>query len=348
MGRWRRLLLIGVWPLAGGLSPQVPMLAYDPSVFDGVQPQPLPPPPPQPQRRPEKPSFRLTVDFAVIADSNTTNGTRLKEVPVLVGDARIPLPLDPRLRQKGGFGRSAAVSASASVPIAPAARLIASADASYVDYPGSFSDDAWASASAGIELGRGRGRTSLEAMLFDRWYAHESAMAGWGLRASHRQDLGHGQTLRLLADGRIYRSGYGRAFDGKQGSVYLSYDAVLDPTLTASASLYARRDALRDRAYASNEVGGFASLSHYLGPDLTASLSVGVGRAWFDAPIPLLADDPRADWRPFGSLSLTTRRPLLWGFYPSLTYSYGRTMSNLPFYESDRHRLRLGIARTFQ
>ena len=154
--------------------------------------------------------------------------------------------------------------------------------------------------------------------------------------------------MRTVAEARVYRSGYGHPFDGREASAWLSYDAVLDPSLTASASVYARRDALRDRAYASTEVGGAASLAYYLGPDFSGSLSLGVGRAWFDQPIPYLASFARADWRPSAALSLATRHAFLWGFSPSLSYSYGRTVSTLPFYASDRHRLRLGVARTFQ
>jgi hypothetical protein len=350
VGRLRLLLMTGAWPLAAGFSPPAPILSYDPGVFERLPERAAPPPPaPTPaEHGAGKPALRLTVDFAAIADSNATNGTRLREVPVLVGDTSIPVPLDPRLRQRSGFGRSASISAGATVPIAPTANLIASADAYYVDYAGSLSDDAWASLAAGVEIGPETSRTTLEAMLFDRWYAHQSAMAGWGVRASHRRTVGDGQNLRLAAEARVYRSGYGRAFDGKQASLWLSYDAVLDPTLTASASVYARRDALRDRAYASDEVGGYASLAHYLGPDFTGTATLGAARAWFDAPIPFLSAEPRADWRPYASLSLTTRRALLWGFYPSLTYSYGRTFSALPFYASERHRLRLGVARTFQ
>jgi len=340
--------LLGAWLVAAALAPPATVLPYDPTIFDGAARAPVPPAPPPQAPRAGKAKYRLTIDLAAIADSNATNGTRLKEVPVLVGDTRVPVPLDPRLRRKSGIGRSASVSAAASVPVGRNLNAIASADAYYTDYAGSMSDDAWASFAAGLELGPEARRTTLEAMLFDRWYAHESAMAGWGLRLSHRSALGHGQSVRAAAEARVYRSGYGRAFDGREGSAWLSYDVVLDPSLTASASVYARRDALRDRAYASTEIGGAASLAYYLGPDFSGSLSVGLGRAWFDEPIPYLAAFARTDWRPSAALSLTTRHPVLWGFYPSLTYSYGRTMSSLPFYAADRHRLRLGVARSFQ
>jgi hypothetical protein len=351
VGRLRHLLLLGAWPLAGALTQPEPVLSYDPSIFDVTAPHPAPaPPPPEPRdaAAPGKAQYRLTIDFAAIADSNATNGTRLREVPVLVEGERVPVPLDPRLRRKSGLGRSAALSASATVPIARVASVIASADAYYVDYAGSLSDDASVTFATGLELGPQAHRTTLEAMLFDRWYAHESAMAGWGLRLSHRSAIAPGQTLRAVGEARVYRSGYGRAFDGRQASAWVSYDAVLDPSLTASASVYVRRDALRDRAYASTEVGGAASLAYYLGPDFSGALTLGVGRAWFDAPIPYLATFAREDWRPSAAVSVTTRHPVLWGFYPSLAYSYGRTASSLPFYASDRHRLRLGVARTFQ
>jgi hypothetical protein len=350
VGRLRHLLLLAAWPLAGGLSPPEPILPYDLSILDGA-PRVAAPPPAPPLRataRPGGTKYRLTIDLAAIADSNATNGTRLREVPLLVEGERVPVPLDPRLRQKAGIGRSASISAGVTVPIARSASVIAGVDAYYVDYAGSISDDAWASVSAGLELGPEARRTTVEAVLFDRWYAHESAMAGWGLRLSHRESLAPGQTLRGSAEARVYRSGYGRAFDGREASAWLSYDKVLDPDLTASVSLYARRDALRDRAYASTEVGGAASLAYYLGPDFSGSLSLGIGRAWFDAPIPYLATFAREDWRPSASLSLTTRHPILWGFYPSLAYTYGRTSSSLPFYASERHRLRFGVARTFQ
>jgi len=352
VGRSTRLLACGAaWVLLGALSPTPPTLAYDPSAFDDA-PAPRPraeePPAAAPAPARDRVEHQLTIDFAAIADSNATNGTRLREVPVLSGDERVPVPLDPRLRQKRAFGRSAALSASLKVPVTPAAKLTLSGEAYIVDYPGAIADDAWVSAAAGVELGRDGRRTTLEAMLFDRWYAHETAMAGWGVRATHREPIATGQSLRAVAEARFYNSGYGPAFDGRQASLWLSYDAVLDPTLTASASVYARRDALRDRAYASTEVGGYGSLAHYLGPDLTGSASVGLARAWFDEPIPFLSTSSRADWRPWLALSLTTRRPLLWGFSPSLSYSFGRTFSTLPFYESDRHRLRLGVARTFR
>jgi hypothetical protein len=345
VGRSEGLVCAAAWLLLAGFAPTAPRLAYD-MAFDTARGPAATP------RRPEgkvrKLEYRLTVDFAAIADSNATNGTRLREVPMLSGEQRIPVPLDPRLRQKSGFGRSAAVSGNVKLPLGASTSLIAAAEAYFIDYPGSLSDDASLSFSAGLELGPEASRTTVEGLLFDRWYGGESAMAGWGLRVGHREALGHGQSLRAVAEGRIYSSGYGRAFDGKQASLWLSYDAVLDPSLTASASLYIRRDALRDRAYASTEVGAYDSLSYYLGPRFAGSATLGVARAWFDEPIPFLATTSRADWRPWLAVSLTTRRPLVWGFTPSLTYSYGRTSSSLPFYESDRHRLRLGFARSFQ
>jgi hypothetical protein len=327
------------WLLLCGLVPPAPRLSYDTAFEGGGAPRPA-----QPKR---KLQYRLTVDFGIVADSNTTNGTRLKEVPILYGDQRVPVPLDPRLRQRSGIGHSMAMSGSVKLPVGSGASLTAAADAYVIDYAGWISDDASVTFSTGVEFGSEARRTAVEALLYDRWYAHESAMAGWGLRVSHREPLGPGQSLRAVAEGRIYRSGYGRAFDGKQASLWLSYDAVLNPMLTGSASIYARRDALRDRAYASTEIGGYGSLSYYLGPDFAGSASLGLARAWFDEPIPVLGPSSRADWRPWLAATFSTRRPLLWGFTPSLTYSYGRTSSSLPFYESDRHRLRLGIARTF-
>jgi len=172
-------------------------------------------------------------------------------------------------------------------------------------------------------------------------------MRGFGLRGNWRQQVAEGQHLALYIDARRFDSGYGRAFGGEQAAAYLAYDAVLNPTLTAAGGLYVRRDDLRDDAYSSTELGAYGNLTHYLSEDLTGGISAGLSRAAFDSPVSYLSPDPRRDWRYYSSLWVTTRKPLVAGLYPSLTYTYGRTSSSIGFYDSDRHRIRLGFSRSF-
>jgi hypothetical protein len=38
---------------------------------------------------------------------------------------------------------------------------------------------------------------------------------------------------------------------------------------------------------------------------------------------------------------------LLWNLHPNFSYTFGRTASSEPFYDADRHALRLGIDASF-
>ena len=169
-------------------------------------------------------------------------------------------------------------------------------------------------------------------------------MSGFGQLAP---SLDARSNLRLAIDARIFDSDYGEAFGGSQASVYLSYDSVLNPSLSVSGGLYVRREWLGDDAFSSLDAGAYGGLSAYLTRDLAGGLTAGLSRTVFDEPFFLLGPDPRTDWRPYASAWLSTRRPLGLGLHPSLTYTYSRTSSSVPYFSADRHRLRLGVQRKF-
>ena len=70
--------------------------------------------------------------------------------------------------------------------------------------------------------------------------------------------------LRLAVDARIFDSGYGDAFGGSQASLYLTYDSVLNPNLSVSGGVYARREWLGDDAFSSLDAGVYGGLSAFL------------------------------------------------------------------------------------
>ncbi|MEA3050369.1 MAG: outer membrane protein [Sphingomonadales bacterium] len=304
-------------------------------------------PQPAPAARARNPDWTLSVDASVTADSNVTNSTDAKTVLVDDGSGLLPVPLDPNLRQRGGLGYGVSAAGSVKLPVAPGLAVDLAADGYYLDYPGRTADDSSVTASVGLDLDRGKSQASLQLIAFDRWYAGISAMAGGGVRANYRQEVGKGQHLALYLDARVFESDYGEPFGGKQANAYLAYDIVLDPTLTASGGVYVRRDWLRDNGFSSTEIGAYGNLTRYLGPNFTGGISLGASRALFDAPVAFLSPDPRRDWRYYASLYVTTRHPVLWGVTPSLTYTWNRTSSSILYYRADRHRLRLGLQRSF-
>jgi hypothetical protein len=295
-----------------------------------------------------KKDFRLSVDMSVTADSNVTNGTNLSMVPIDFGDGPLPVPVDPNLREKAGVGIGTSAAANVRLPISADAALAVDVEAYALEYEGPRSDDASALVAAGVELGSGAApRGSLQLIAFERWYGGVKALEGVGLRGNWRHPLSPRSNVRLAIDARIFDSAYGDAFGGSQASLYLTYDSVLNPSLSFSGGVYVRREWLGDDSFSSLDAGAYGGLSAFLNSDFSAGITAGLSRTTFDEAFLILDPDPRADWRVYASGWLSTRRPVALGLHPSLTYTYSRTSSSIPYFSSDRHRLRLGVQRKF-
>ncbi len=340
--------------------PQVARAADDPQLSaPGTQaPEPgeqVPPriadqvtasPPAQARRRPA--DWRLAIDMSVIADSNVTNSTDAETVELDLGGTILPVPLDPNLRERGDVGTSVSATLSGRVPVAPQFAVALNAEGYALDYGGGRADDASAMLAAGVEIGAPGGPTALvQAIGFHREYGGSTAMQGFGLRGRFVHPLGDHRRVTLLVDARIFDSDYGDDFEGTEAGLYLGYETRISPRASASLGLYGRRSWLGGASYSNREFGAYGGISTYVGDLLIAGATAGISRATFDEAMAMLGAEPRADWRWYGSLYLTTRRPLLIGVTPSLTYTYGQTDSSIRYYRADRHRLRFGLSRQF-
>jgi hypothetical protein len=295
--------------------------------------------------RPEKaPKLRLTVDAGLLADSNVANSSYEAERLARAGSDSNAGPLKPQ----GGIGRTIAAAASLRLPVRQGVTLAIDADAYVLDYDGRFADDAGVTVSGGAEVVIDRDTSALiQASASDRWYGHVLAGSSVGLRAQLRHRVQEGQQLTLALDARSLSSDYGEMLSGHELSLTATYDITLNPNLTVGLGAYGRRDWLKGSAYANTDVGAFGALNGYLGPNLLAGLYGGLSHARFDAPDPFLSPQSRTDWRWYGGVYLTTRKPLFLGVFPNLSYTYSQTASTVPFYRAERHRARLGLRRTF-
>jgi hypothetical protein len=303
-------------------------------------------PPAQPQRR--RSDWRLTIDMSVIADSNVTNSTDAETVELDLGGTILPVPLDPNLRERGDVGTSVSATLSGRVPVAPQVAVALNAEGYVLDYGGGRADDSSATLAAGVEIGARGGPTALvQATGFLREYGGVTAMRGIGLRGRFAQPLGGHRRVTLLVDARIFESDYGEDFGGTEAGLYLGYETPISARASASLGLYGRRSWLGSDSYSNGEFGAYGGLSTYLGDLLVGGATAGISRVNFGEAIPILGPEPRSDWRWYASLYLTSRRPVLIGVTPSLTYTYGQTDSAILFYRADRHRLRFGLSRRF-
>jgi len=333
---------------AGSAYPPVePGGQYPPEERERVTPPAATPPPPR-AAAPRKTSWTLSVDASVTGDSNITGGTSLDAIAIDTGAGPAPVPVDPAFRAKASIGLGASAAAGVRAPVSKTVSLAFDAEGYALRYPDSpGANDSSALAAAGIAVADGQSSGILQFTAYDRWYGGASASRGFGLRGNWRQAIGSGQHVGLYVDARVFESDWGDALTGRSASAFLSYDATLDPTTTAAGGLYLRRDWMHDDAFSNAELGGYVSLTHYLSSTVTGGISAGLGRSEYDSPLVYLSPEARRDWRAYASLWLTARKPVALGLYPSLTYTYGRTSSNIAFYRSDRHRLRLGVSRSF-
>ena len=303
-------------------------------------------PPASRQRR--SADWRLSIDMSVIADSNVTNSTDAETVDLDLGGTILPVPLDPNLREHGDVGTSVAAALSGRVPVAGGVAVAVNAEGYALEYGGSRTDDASLLVAGGIEIGASPGPTAtIQATGFVRDYGGVSAMRGIGLRGRFAQPLGGHRRVTLLIDARIFESGYGEDFEGTEAGLYLGYETPISAAASASFGLFGRGSWLGNDAYSNLEFGAYGGLSTYIGSWLVGGATAGISRVEFEDAIPMLGADPRSDWRWYGSLYLTTRRPVLAGVTPSITYTYGQTDSSILFYRANRQRLRVGLSRSF-
>ena len=295
----------------------------------------------------ERAIWYLNVDASVIADSNINNATDLDAVPVNFGDVTLPVELDPVFQSQAGLGLGASASAGVKLRAAKAVMLSVDGEASLVDYQEQLADDISLLLAAGPELTFEGGVAALQATLFQRDYGGLVANEGFGVRARYQRLLDQDERVTLYLDARIFESGYGEAYEGEQASAYLVYEIVFDPNLTGNITLYGRREWLGFDPFSNVEFGSYGGFNAYLSEHLAAGISLGLTRVLFDDPFLTLSPNARRDWRAFGSVYLATRRPAFLRITPSLSYSFNRTFSNVGFYRADRHRLRLGLAKSF-
>ncbi len=293
-------------------------------------------------------AFSFNVDFGVAPDSNITGGTNAETIDVQLGPNIIPLTLDAQARSKSGTGQFATLSGTARLGFIGDSRLLIEGTNYTTNYRGKANDDISAELAVGPEFNIADDTIiAVQALGSQRWHGGDRANTGLGLRASVQKELNGGNRLGFSFDARRNNSGYATSYDGWQLGGYASYEHGLGKTMLASASLYARRDLLNSSSYSDKEVGISLGLAGELPLGLTAGVSGGISRAWFDSPLGILSSTARNDYRINGSFNLGMRSIRMWGFSPSINLSYVKNQSNVTLYDSERKRVRFALARYF-
>lgn len=292
--------------------------------------------------------WHLNVDFGLAPDSNVNNGTDARSIDIPYGDGTLPFTLDPTARRKKGVGQFASVSTGVRLRLSDGAAMLLDADGQVINQDGKSADDISLLLAAGPELTLKNGaRVSIQATGLQRWYGGKSATTGGGARISYQQNLDKGSRIGVRLDGRYTVSGFGDAYDGWQLAGYATYERVMNKTMVASVTGFARREDLRADPYSSTEFGINLGMGGELPHGINAGISAGASRVKYDDPLFLLSSEPRKDWRVNARAYLGARSIRVLGFSPSITYTFNRIDSTLPLYQSDRHRVQFALARYF-
>ncbi len=292
--------------------------------------------------------WHLDVDIGIAPDTNINNATNTETVDFVAGGIIFPLNLAEENRATSGVGQTVGIAGGLKIGLSSNIALAFDADTRFTNYSGSDFDDLSGTLAIGPEIRfNDRNRLSIQALASQRFYGWDDAQRAFGLRADYQRQLNRGARFAVAVDGRQLHSGFGDQFSGWQTGIYGSYEQVLNRSMVASASLFARRDFLNSEAYSNSEIGARFSIAGELPLGINAGISAGGSRALFDGPLPLFSVEARRDWRVNGQINLGLRSIRMLGFSPSVTYGYSRTDSSISLFQSDRHRIQFGLARYF-
>lgn len=290
-------------------------------------------------------NWHLNFDFGLAPDSNINSATDVRSISIFGQDGYV---LSRDARRRSGIGQTATVSSGVRLRLSDGMAVLLDADGQVVNQPGRAADDISALIAAGPELTMKNGaRLAVQAEIAQRWYGGKVAQRGPGLRVNYQRNLSAGAKLGLQGEVRRVTSGYAADYDGWEYSAYATYERVVRRSMVASATLFARREDLRSRPYSSTEAGASLGIGGELPRGINAGVTMGLSRVWFDAPLMLLSEKTRRDWRLNARAYAGLRSVRVLGFSPSVTYTYNRTETPIDFYRTDRHRLVFGLARYF-
>jgi outer membrane protein len=296
----------------------------------------------------DRKSWSTRFDIGIAPDSNINNGTNAQSVDINFGPFQLPVALDGDARRKSGIGQSANVSTTYRTSLAQRTKLLIDVDTSATNYKGKSADDFAVQLAVGPEWQTSdRMSVSLQALGSQRWYGGKTVSQGGGMRAGVQLDLSDGQRVGFSLDGRYAKSGFSDAYSGWNIGGQATYERVVARSLIASATLFGRRDLTEAKAYSGLEFGASVGIGGELPFGINAGVSAGASRATYDGPIAIFSADPRKDWRLNGRAFIGLRKMRVLGFSPSITYNFSQISSSLSLYDSERHKVRFGLARYF-
>lgn len=295
-----------------------------------------------------KRKFRFGFDFGFAPDSNINSATAAETVDINFGPNRVPISLDEKARARSGMGAIASFYAGLRLPVGGAVSLVSDLDVDSVTYKDTDFSDYSVQFAVGPELSLSdRTEVRLQGVGLYRWYGGDIAARQFGAKLTLQHELSRSQRIAFQVDTRRSESDLNTGYTGWQLGANATYEQVIGRSAILSASLLARRDAMRADFYSSKTLGMNVGIGAELPWGINAGLSGGVTWSRFDDPQLIFSTERREDWRYQARAYAGLRQFRIAGFSPSVEYTYMKVSSNYDLYRSDRHRFQFKLARYF-
>lgn len=290
----------------------------------------------------DKKSWDFSIQLGIAPDTNVNGSTDARTIDLF----GLPFVLADNARRKTGLGESIALAGHARIPLTALYTAQVEGSAGFINYNGSQYDDANASLGIGVSRDFGRNRVTASAIFSERVYGgrESSRLYGGKLVVQHIV----GKTGELSGQVAVQRvdSPVNPDYAGTQVAAAFQYTEALNKTTLWSVTVTGRYEPLANPIYSNKQIGVQLGFGTELGWGINTGGTVSASYAGYEG-----------FWQAFGAtredvqveahLYAGLRSVRLFGFSPSIDYSYARNLSNIPLYDLSRHRIAFNAARYF-
>ncbi|MGE0409565.1 MAG: surface lipoprotein assembly modifier [Amphiplicatus sp.] len=287
-------------------------------------------------------SWRISASLAIAPDSNVNAGPEDPTI-TLFG---LPFELDEDARRTSGIGLSSTLSAEAYPRLRGPLRLEVRASAAFTDYQNKQFDDLFVAAEAGPQLQLGDLRASALATASRRVFGGEGYSRSLGGRLAFTKGVTSRMDVTLRLSGAFTRYDEARLRDGPVYAAALGLHRALDRRSAARVTISATREETHEPVLRNTLYQAGASYIREFPLGLTAEFGPDLYYRPFDRYDSSIGAT-RRDWTYGGSISVIKRDWRVYGFAPVASYRYLRNDSNGDRFRYDRHRVSVGLTRSF-
>jgi tetratricopeptide (TPR) repeat protein len=293
--------------------------------------------------------FSFSAYISVAPSTNVNNGSSNKTIysPVFGAD----LDIDDTSREQSGLGFSTGLSAGYSHRLGNDFSLVLGGGVNANIYTESDYNSFNASQSAELryliaEGFLGAGMVASENRSYDITQQEKDFYYSYGPRISLQKDFSPKDRINLSSVYEWRKYDINPQSDGTALMIDGSWSHAFDSSFTASLSAgYDEVETGIDYNSYETYSGGFG-LYKELPKGITVNLNSELRLSEFDALHPI-AGVTREDRRYMGSIAFTKRDFNIWGYAPSIEYTYVYNDSNISIYEFDSHEVDFTLSKDF-